>query len=268
MTIPLPQSFNLGDWLQFCSTLSTPLIILCALLHLAFFACLRFWCRRDLKKLTQALEDFTLPLRHRSVLDRADSLPAQIDAFVLDIHEVLSNPALQTERAVLLGRIKILDEKRRYLDSLRFDTAWNAARSMIEAYPLSGILGTILAIGSALHSESLTTAATATGSATTPAAASIPANSDSTALNTPPAPAPPTAAASVSLVMDRFGDSIWSSFAGLLAAIILMFISSLSEVRFGRLSECRTSVRQVVATARRELLLSTMPAATSPEPLA
>jgi len=47
-----------------------------------------------------------------------------------------------------------------------------------------------------------------------------------------------------------------------------MFISSLSEVRFGRLSECRTSVRQVVATARRELLLSTMPAATSPEPLA
>ena len=68
--------------------------------------------------------------------------------------------------------------------------------------------------------------------------------------------------------MDRFGDSIWSSFAGLLAAIILMFTSSLSEVRFGRLSECRTSVRQLVATARRELQLSTMPAATSPEPLA
>jgi hypothetical protein len=65
--------------------------------------------------------------------------------------------------------------------------------------------------------------------------------------------------------MDRFGDSIWSSFAGLLSAIILMFISSLSEVRFGRLSECRTSVRQLVARARRELQLASTPAADSPE---
>jgi biopolymer transport protein ExbB len=257
MTIPLPQSFNLGDWLQFCSTLSTPLIVLCALLHLAFFALLRIWCRRDLRILTQTLDDFTRPLHHRSVLDRANSLPAQIDAFVQDVHEVLSNPALHTQRAVLLERLCILDEKRRYLDSLRFDTAWNAARSMIEAYPLSGILGTILAIGSALHTESI---ATAPRSAATPAASSATSAAD--------APAPPTAAASVSLVMDRFGDSIWSSFAGLLAAIILMFISSLSEVRFGRLSECRTSVRQLVTSARRELQLSTMPAATSPEPLA
>jgi biopolymer transport protein ExbB/TolQ len=268
MTLPLPQSFNLGDWLQFFSTLSTPLIVLCALLHLAFFALLRFWCRRDLRILTQTLQDFTRPLHHRSVLDHADSLPAQIEAFILDVQEVLSNPALHTQRSLLLERICILDEKRRYLDSLRFDTAWNAARSMIEAYPLSGILGTILAIGSALHTESVTTAATAASSIATPVASSITANSDSTALNLPPVPAAPTAAASVSLVMDRFGDSIWSSFAGLLAAIILMFTSSLSEVRFGRLSECRTSVRQLVATARRELQLSTMPAATSPEPLA
>lgn len=256
MTLPLPQSFNLGDWLQFCSTLSTPLIILCALLHLAFFGLLRVWCRRDLQILTQTLDDFTRPLHHRSVLDRANSLPAQIEAFVQDIREVLTNPALVPSRAALLDRLCILDEKRRYLDSLRFDTAWNAARSMIEAYPLSGILGTILAIGSALHAESAANAATPTpGSGTAVATSTV-------------LPPPPSAAASVSLVMDRFGDSIWSSFAGLLSAIILMFISSLSEVRFGRLSECRTSVRQLVAQARRELQLSALPAAEQPEPQA
>lgn len=257
MTIPLPQSFNLGDWLQFCSTLSTPLIVLCALLHIAFFGFLRAWCRRDLQVLTQTLDDFTRPLHHRSVLDRANSLPAQIEAFVQDIREVLTNPALAHSRAALLDRLRILDEKRRYLDSLRFDTAWNAARSMIEAYPLSGILGTILAIGSALHAESAANASAA--------AAPTPGSSAAVATSTV-LPPPPSAAASVSLVMDRFGDSIWSSFAGLLSAIILMFISSLSEVRFGRLSECRTSVRQLVAQARRELQLSTTPATEQPEP--
>jgi len=258
MKIPMPQSFNLGDSLQFCSTLSTPLIVLCALLHLAFFGLLRIWCRRDLQILTQTLDDFTRPLHHRSLLDRSNSLPAQIDAFVQDIREVLTNPALVPWRAALLDRLCILDEKRRYLDSLRFDTAWNAARSMIEAYPLSGILGTILAIGSALHAESATNAAATT--------APTPASSTAVATNTPLLPPPPSAAASVSLVMDRFGDSIWSSFAGLLSAIILMFISSLSEVRFSRLSECRTSVRQLVAQARRELQLSALPAAEQPEP--
>lgn len=265
MNIPLPQSSNLGDWLQFCSTLSTPAIVICALLHLAFFLLLRLWCRRDLQILTQTLDDFTRPLHSRSVLDRTDSLPAQIEAFVQDIHEVLTNPALTASRPALLDRLRILDEKRRYLDSLRFDTAWNAARSMIEAYPLSGILGTILAIGSALHAES--TASTAAVPPQPPAAtADITANAPGTgALRSPP-----SAAASVSLVMDRFGDSIWSSFAGLLAAIILMFISSLSEVRFSRLSECRTSVRQLVTHARRELQLSAMPAPApaSPEPRA
>jgi biopolymer transport protein ExbB/TolQ len=231
MSLQLPQSANIGEWLQFLSTLSTPLIALCAVLHLIFFAILRLWYRRHLHVLAQTLDDFTRPLQYRSVLDRSSSLPAQIDAFVQDVHDLLNTPALAQQRQQCLARISILDEKRRYLDSLRFDTAWNAARSMIEAYPLSGILGTILAIGSALHAES--------------AAGNV--------------------AAPVSLVMDRFGDSIWSSFVGLLAAIILMFVNSLCEVRFTRLTECRDNVRKLVARARRELQLAALPQQTTPD---
>ena len=225
MPIQLPQSASLSEWLQFLSSLSTSVIALFALLHILFYALLRLWHRRHLNVLAQALEDYTQPLRHRSVLDRSSSLPAQIEAFVLDVHDVLNSPALVQQRQTCLDRLHILDSKRPYLDSLRFETAWNAARNMIEAYPLAGILGTILAIGSALNAEAA-------------------------ANNT-------NAAASASLVMDRFGDSIWSSFAGLLAAIILMFINSLCEVRFTRLAECRDSIRQLVARARRELLLAT-----------
>lgn len=229
MPIQLPQSASLSEWLQFLSSLSTPAIGIFAFLHILFYGVLHIWYRRHLRKLAQALEDYTQPLRHRSILDRLASLPAQIEAFVQDVHDVLNTPTLSHERQSCLDRLHILDSKRPYLDSLRFDTAWNAARNMIEAYPLAGILGTILAIGSALNAEA------AAGKS--------------------------NAATSVSLVMDRFGDSIWSSFAGLSSAIILMFINSLCEVRFTRLAECRDSIRLLVARARRELLLA---AATNP----
>jgi biopolymer transport protein ExbB len=100
----------------------------------------------------------------------------------------------------------------------------NATRTMIEAYPLSGVLGTVLAIGSALQAD-----------------------------------AAPQATSSVNLVMERFGDSIWSTFAGLLSAVVLMFVSSLSEVRFAGLSESRRRVRDLAARAKRELGLAVVP---------
>lgn len=92
---------------------------------------------------------------------------------------------------------------------------------MIEAYPLSGVLGTVLAIGSALQTD-------ASGQS----------------------------ASTVNVVMERFGDSIWSTFAGLFAAIVLMFINSILEVRFNRLTDSRRHVREMVARAKRELGLA------------
>ena len=115
----------------------------------------------------------------------------------------------------------ILDEKRRYLESLSFETAANTSKTMIEAYPLAGVLGTVLAIGSALQTD-----ATATNGST------------------------------VNIVMERFGDSIWSTFVGLFAAIVLMFVNSILEIRFNRLTDSRTHVREIVSRAKRELGMS------------
>jgi biopolymer transport protein ExbB len=218
MRFKIPASGDVGEWLQFLSSLSTPVIAVVAILHLLFFLFLRLWYRRDLRLIAALLEDYTRGLRFRSVLDRSSSLTTQIDAFVQDVNDVLTDISRLDDRAACLQRMHILDEKRRYLESLSFDTAAHAARTMIEAYPLAGVLGTVLAIGSALQADAAAQSASA-----------------------------------VNLVMERFGDSIWSTFAGLFAAIVLMFLNSLLEVRFNRLTDCRTHVRDMVARAKREL---------------
>lgn len=220
MPFQIPQSANIGEWLQFLSSVSTPVIAVCATVHLFFFFILRQWYARDLRAIAGTLEDYTRGLKYRSVLDRSASLTAQIDAFVQDVNDVLTDQSRLDDRAECLRRMHILDEKRRYLESLSFETSAHAARTMIEAYPLAGVLGTVLAIGSALHSDTTKTTS------------------------------------AVNLVMERFGDSIWSTFMGLFSAIILMFLNSVLEIRFNRLTDSRTHVRDMVARAKRELGMS------------
>jgi biopolymer transport protein ExbB/TolQ len=221
MAIQIPQSGNIGEWLQFLSRLSTPVIAICAILHLLYFAILRQWYARDLRMIAGTLDDYTRGLKYRSVLGRSVSLTTQIDAFVQDVNDVITDASRTEDRAECLRRMHILDEKRRYLESISFETAANSARTMIEAYPLGGVLGTVLAIGSALQAD----AASSTAS-------------------------------TVNVVMERFGDSIWSTFTGLFAAILLMFVNSILEIRFNRLTDSRTHVRDMVARAKRELGLA------------
>ena len=221
MPFKLPQSGDIGDWLQFFSSLSTPTIAVCAFLHVLFFAVLRMWYLRDLKLIAGTLDDYTRGLKFRSVLGRSSPLTTQIDAFVQDVNDVLSDSSRSEDRTECLRRMHILDEKRRYLESLSFETCANSAKTMIEAYPLAGVLGTVLAIGSALQADAVS-----------------------------------NAPATVNVVMERFGDSIWSTFTGLFAAILLMFINSVLEIRFSRLTDSRTHVREMVARAKRELGLA------------
>jgi biopolymer transport protein ExbB len=202
------------------SSLSTLVIGAACAVHLFAFFVLWVWSRRDLRTIASALDDFTRGLKHRSVLDTTSHLSDQIEAFLVDVNEVLETPSNEGDRQLLLQRMNILDEKRRYLHSLSFATWYNLARTMIEAYPLAGVLGTILAIGAALQGD---------GGAS---------------------------ANAVSSIVSHFGDAIWSTFAGLSACIVLMFLNSLLEPRFMRLSENRQHVRDVVARAKRELSLN------------
>ena len=196
------------------SQLSTYLIAGLAIFHLAAFFVLAAWARRERRSLAQTLNRFTEGLPNRSRLDWGTHLADQIDGFLADIDDVLAEPQGSTNRSLLRQRMQIIDERRDYLQSSRFETAWNVARTMIEAYPLAGVLGTICAIGAAL--------------------------------------AGPDGGA-VSTIVGRFGDAIWSTFSGLSAAIILMLVHSYWETNFARLSESRSHVRETVSKAKREL---------------
>jgi biopolymer transport protein ExbB/TolQ len=205
------------ELLDSLSGLSTFVIAGAFAVHLAFFFLLWVWSRRDLRNIASSLSQFTSNLRHRSLMDGTVHLSDQIEAFLADVNEVLENPARRTDREALLHRMNILDENRRYLNSLTFETCYNLCRTMIEAYPLAGVLGTILAIGAALNSPD------------------------------------PETASSVGAIVQRFGEAIWSTFAGLSAAIVLMFINGILEPPFSRLSENRLHVRETVARVKREL---------------
>lgn len=217
----VPDLNELGPWLKYLSGLTVFLIVGAAAVHLFCYFILSFWYRRDLRRIVSCLDDFTRGLKHRSILGRNASLTNQIDAFVEDVNGVLTDDSRSADRQECLRRMHILDEQRTYMDSLAFETAANVVRVMIEAYPLAGVLGTILAIGSALQ---------------TPEAA----------VNTE---------ATMAAIVARFGDAIWSTFCGLAAAIILMFVNSLNETKYERLTDSRTNVKNMVARAKRELAM-------------
>ena len=197
--------------LEIVSLYSTQIIAVLGGVHVLLFAGLWLAYRRNLRGLAALLDDFTRTIRHRSVLDRHSHLSDQIEAFLADVNDVLSNPQRTAEQKELLSRMRLLDEKRRYVQSMGFDISYNVLRSMIEAYPLLGILGTILAIGLVVQ----------TGDA-----------------------------ASVGLIVQRFGEAIWSTCAGLVAALALMLMNSIVEPPFLRLSEQREQVRQMVGRVK------------------
>ncbi|MCH2201406.1 MAG: MotA/TolQ/ExbB proton channel family protein [Fuerstiella sp.] len=212
---------KLGPLMESLSGLMALIILFAATFHLGAYVVLWIWYRRDLGGIVGCLDDFTRGLQHRSVLGRASTLINQIDAFVADVNDVISDPSRDVDRQACLQRMHILDERRSYLDSLSFETAGNVVRTMIEAYPLAGVLGTILSIGSALQSSGATADVTGT----------------------------------MSGIVSRFGDAIWSTFCGLFAAIVLMFVNSVLETRFERLIQSRIHVRDMVAGAKRELAM-------------
>jgi biopolymer transport protein ExbB len=207
---------QLAETLTLVSQLAMPAILIAFAFHLLFFLILWNWYRRDIRNIASALDSFTRDVRFRSVLDRNSHLCDQIEAFLSDINEVLEKPDRKVDRAGLSHRIHILDEKRVYLQSMGFETAYNVCRTMIETYPIAGILGTIVAIGAVLQGAQGENA--------------------------------------VQVLVARFGHSIWATFAGLFAAITLMFLNSLVETSFLRLTEDRRHVRDAVFRIKRVLV--------------
>jgi biopolymer transport protein ExbB/TolQ len=203
--------------LDFATEWFTPMIFVFGAIHLAAFLALKRWATNEMRTLAQLLERFTEGFHRRSRIDWRGHLTDQIDAFVEDVREAMEDPR---DRDRIGERVGILDEQRSYLDSYRFERAWNVARSGIEVYPLLGVLGTIFALWLAMRE---------------PAG---------------------DAAATVGTIVERFGLAIDSTFAGLAVAILLMVVNSFYETLFVRLTENRRTVRDLVVQVKRDLYVS------------
>lgn len=203
------------------SDMTTPFILCLFVLHLFAFLVLVIWARTHGRLLKSALDAYTRGLKHQSVLETTAHISEQVDAFLADVRDVLDGPPNSPDREMLRQRIPILDEKRRYFSSMLFDTAFNICRTMIEAYPLLGILGTCLALGVGLAARDVAAAA---------------------------------GTSAVNVLVTRLGEAIWGTVAGLMATVVLMFLNSWLEPGFQRLAENRSHVRETVARVKRELL--------------
>jgi len=103
---------QMGSWLQQLSALMALIILGAAILHLWVYVILWIWYRRDLRGIVSCLDDFTRGLQHRSVLGHRSPLVNQIDAFVADNNDVVSDRSRQTGRLACLQRMHILDKRR------------------------------------------------------------------------------------------------------------------------------------------------------------
>jgi biopolymer transport protein ExbB len=197
------------------------LILLIAICHLLGFLYLYRERNRQLERLAAHLENLVQGFFSRADRDPYATVDERIDAFITNIREVLSDPSRVEDRRYLHQQLTAKDETKKYLMGTRFETAYSVARTAIEMYPLLGIMGTVLAIGLALHAHVATNDVAGAGT--------------------------------TDLIVRNFAGSIWATLAGIGCGIILLLINALLEPMFQQLLEHRWDVRDVIHAAKTQL---------------
>src|ERR1700722_13287281 len=130
------------------------LILLLASLHLLGFFYL--WRERGRQGMWLAahLDNLVQGFSSHADRDPYATLDERIDAFLANIHEVLTDPSRGPDPQKLHEQLLLKDETKKYLRGSTFETLYSLARTGIEIYPLLGIMGTVLAIGLALNAHS------------------------------------------------------------------------------------------------------------------
>jgi len=195
-----------------------PWIILAfAVIHAVLFSWLAVAYRQKSKRLGAHLENLVRGFSSRSDTDRTRSVDEDINMFLADLQDVIRNPAKLHELEDLRTRLIYKDEARPYLRTAAFERTYSLSRTLIEIYPLLGILGTVLAIGCGLSAQANTS---------------------------------PESGAAIDAVVKNFGNSIWSTFMGLLFAVTYMILNAFWEPSFQRLMEHQANVREVITAAK------------------
>jgi biopolymer transport protein ExbB/TolQ len=186
--------------------------------HLLGFRWLWLERGRQAAWLAGHLENLVQGFTSRADRDPYPTVDERIDAFLANIQEALADPSRQDDRRRLHDQIVAKDETKKYLRGSRFETLYNFARTGIEIYPLLGIMGTVLAIGLALHSPDGADASLAT-----------------------------------ERIVRNFAGSIWATLAGIGSGVVLLLVNALLEPAFQRLLEHRWDVRETISAVKSHL---------------
>lgn len=226
-------------------------VMLCfGVLHAMVFVglCISRW--RQVRRLATHLEDILGPAYRHLDQDPDRTIDEVIDGFFHDIDEVITDGRSAAKAHDLAHRLSTKDEARKYLKVMRFERVYSFARTGIEAWPLAGILGTVLAISFGMSVDASTPNDPPPAIAQTTA---DPAGGNPNGNNALPRPEQvdtgPTGA-----IIRNFGMAIGSTILGLFFGVVFMLGNAWVEPGFERLMEHRKSIREAVRTAKTVLL--------------
>jgi biopolymer transport protein ExbB len=178
-----------------------------------------WWLRRTAGHIKQDLGDHLGHLVSDSAAwgfkSTRDTLDDRIDIFVTNINDRLKNYRTKEEVIEICNELTMKDQSWTRLKTDNFERAYSVFRTMPEIYPLLGIVGTVLAIAAGLQGES---------------------------------------ADKIDLVVKNFGNSVWSTAIGLMAAIVFMVVNALQEPSFERVLTYKQQVREIITLAKQVLL--------------
>lgn len=151
-------------------------------------------------------------------MTRSPHQAEQIDGFLATIQEIIEHPRDAAELQQLSDRLSILTESNNAAATrlpVWFERDHNILRYAIEAFPLLGILGTILPLGFTINSGT----------------------------------------ADITATVGNFGAAIGTTIVGLICAIGLGFLNAWWEPSFTRLAEQQHRLDESILAARRKIRL-------------
>jgi biopolymer transport protein ExbB/TolQ len=205
---------DLAQLVQLASEHFPPFILLVAVANALLWIWLIVYSRSRKRNLADYLANAVRAFSRQSDITYNMSIDERINVFIADIRDAISGPGSQEAARSLLDRLMTKDESRLYLKTHRFEIGYSVARTLIEIFPLLGIVGTVIAIWAGMNTSGMNDADR------------------------------------ISKVVQNFGHSVISTAFGLGAAILFMLVNSWFEPEFERLLEYAHEIRDVVAHAK------------------
>jgi len=220
---------ELAPFVQSVSENFPPFILAVAGLNAMLWFWLVVYSRSRKRQLADYLSNAVRAFSRQSDVTYNMSIDERINVFIADIRDAISGSGSQDGTRALLDRLLTKDESRLYLKSHRFEIGYSVTRTLIEIFPLLGIVGTVIAIWAGMNTSGMNDAD------------------------------------KVTKVVQNFGHSVVSTAFGLGAAILFMLVNSWFEPEFERLLEYSHEIRDVVAHAKIKLGMGPPPQAEAPK---